>query len=188
MMTQRQVAKPQVLDFLIPYTGRVAAVVITAQPCNQETKGRAKGGNAVGSGALEKQCSVRLTASGRRQFLQTKVLTDNCPLPGTQNWGTKMESLSLPQARPLPRLVGTGRRQPLDGFLRETWQQPVSRCALPNARLTHNSATGGTSVTARSSGSFPDHHPCASAEADNVKNCQGTKGAKRLGPQRCPRP
>lgn len=145
-MTQRQVAKPQVLDFLIPYTGRVAADVITAQPCNQETKGRAKGGNAVGSGALEKQCSVRLTASGRRQFLQTKVLTDNCPLPGTQNWGTKMESLSLPQTLPLPRLVGTGRRQRLDGF--RTWQQPVSRYALPNARLTHNSATGGIFVTA----------------------------------------
>lgn len=49
-MTQRQVAKPQVLDLY----KRVAAVVITAQHCNQETKGRAKGGNAVASGALEK--------------------------------------------------------------------------------------------------------------------------------------
>lgn len=59
-MMQRQVARPHLLDLLLPYMKRSALILITPQHSSQETKGRDKGRECVRTGVLETECSVWL--------------------------------------------------------------------------------------------------------------------------------
>lgn len=186
---QRQVARPHLLDLLLPYMKRSALILITPQHSSQETKGRDKGRERVGTGVLETECSVWLEVPRLHwEFIRNKVFINNCPLPGMCKCWKKMESLSLLEALPLPRVVWTWLREYLDSWKRQNSSLVSPSHGQPQPQLCRawgKNLCDCLKLWEPPCQSFPHFN---SAQTAPSKNEQGTKAARSFGPQDCPGP
>lgn len=90
---------PHLLDALIPCLQRGIRPALRQPGDKGQREG--EGGWLAGAWKNRLQCEAGRAVAALTVYSEKKVFIDNCPLPGTYNWCTKMESLSLLQAPPL---------------------------------------------------------------------------------------